>query len=409
MNFSFFISKRIIFNTQPSFSKFIIRLAVAATTLSVAAMVVTLSMVNGFQTAVSQKVFSFWGQIRVQNLEVLRPSGIEETVFTGSDSLEKVIAQTPGVAHFQTYAVKSVVLKTKEQFEGVILKGVDHRFQSHPFGQFIKDGQTIDFTDSAYSKDVLLSRHTAKRLSVTIGDTIQCFFIRGANDIRTRSLIVGGLYQTGIEEYDHGFALADIRFLRRLNLWDSLQVGGYEAWVDKGFNVDSVAANVDYQLPLGMKCYTIRQLFPHIFDWLSIQDQTKKIVVGIMILVAAINLITCLLILVMERTRMVGVLKAVGMAESHIRRIFWYYAGWIALVGIGLGLILGIGLCVIQQATGFIKMDEATYYVSTVPIQMVWWQIGLVAAGSFAICFVALRLPLFLVNAITPIKAIRFK
>ena len=407
MKISFFISRRIIFNTQPSFSRFIIRLAVVATTISVAAMIITLSLVNGFQNAVSEKVFSFWGHVRVQAIAPMRSMVSEESSFKRSDSIEAIIRNTKGVTHFHSFAVKSVVLKTRDNFEGVLLKGVDKQFVNQPFNRFLQQGRSIAFTDSAYSRDLLLSEHTASQLQVKTGDTVQCIFIRSGDDIRTRPLIVSGLYKTGIEEYDNSFALADINFLRKLNLWDSTEIGGYEAWVNPVNAMDTIAYSINNQLPQGLSCYTIKQLYPNIFDWLGIQDQTKQIVVGVMILVAVINLITCLLILVMERTRMVGVLKAIGMPEPKIRLIFWYYAGWIALTGIGYGLLFGLGLCWLQQFTGFLKMDEATYYVRVVPVYIVWWQVALVAIGSFIICFLALRLPLLFVRTISPVKAIR--
>ena len=408
LKLSFFISRRIIFNTQPSFSRFIIRLAVTATALSVAAMIITLSMVNGFQRAVSEKVFSFWGHVRIQSVSPIRSMVSEESSFRQNDTIDAAIRNTKGVNHFHAFAIKSIVLKTRENFDGVLLKGVDKAFAKQPFS-FLKSGKSIGFADSGYSRDVLLSEHTANLLDVKVGDTVQCIFIRSGNDIRTRPLVVSGLYKTGIEEYDNSFALADINFLRRLNLWDSTEVGGYEAWINDISDMDSAAHNIKSALPQGISSYTIRQLYPNIFDWLAIQDQTKRIVVGVMILVAVINLITCLLILVMERTRMVGVLKAMGMSEGGISSIFWYYAGWISLVGIGFGLIFGLGVCWLQQFTGLIKMDEATYYVAVMPVFIIWWQVLLVVIGSFAICFLALRLPLLFVKTVSPVKAIRFQ
>lgn len=408
MKLSFFISRRIIFNTQPSFSRFIIRLAVTATAISVAAMIITLSMVSGFQRAVSQKVFSFWGHLRVQSLSPIRSMVSEEGAFNANDTIENAIKNAGGVAHFHAFAVKSVVLKTRDNFEGVLLKGVDRQFAKEPFG-FLKSGRSLQFPDSGYSRDVIISAPAAKQLNAKPGDTLQCIFIRSGDDIRTRPLVISGIYKTGIEEYDNSFALADLNFLRRLNLWDSATVGGYEAWLTGDANAASTAAAINQALPQGVSAYTIRQLYPNIFDWLAIQDQTKQIVVWVMIAVAVINLVTCLLILVMERTRMVGILKAVGMNNTAIGSIFWYYAAWIALVGIGFGLLFGLGICWLQQATGIVKMDESTYYVSEMPVYIIWWQVALVAAGSFIICFLALRLPLFFVRTISPVKAIRFQ
>jgi lipoprotein-releasing system permease protein len=371
-------------------------------------MIITLSLVNGFQRAVSEKVFSFWGHLRIQSLSPIRSMVSEEGSFLRNDTIENAIRSEKGLAHFHAFAVKSVVLKTRENFEGVLLKGVDRQFEKMDFS-FLKQGRSLHFPDSGYSQDVMISEPTARQLQAKPGDTLQCIFIRSGDDIRTRPLIISGIYKTGIEEYDNSFALADLNFLRRLNLWDSSEIGGYEAWVAPGVNDDSAARNMNLNLPQGISCYTIRQLYPNIFDWLAIQDQTKQIVIWVMVAVAVINLITCLLILVMERTRMVGILKAVGMRESSIGKVFWYYAAWIALVGIGIGLFSGLGVCLLQQVTGLVKMDEATYYVKEMPVYIIWWQVGLVAAGSFLICFLALRLPLLFIRTISPVKAIRFQ
>jgi lipoprotein-releasing system permease protein len=370
-------------------------------------MVITLSMVNGFQRAVSEKVYSFWGHFRVQSLSPVRSMVSEESSFRQNDTIENAIRNTNGLVHYHAFAVKSVVLKTKENFEGVLLKGVDKDFSRRPF-EFLRSGKSIHFTDSGYSRDIIISEPTARQLNAKPGDTLQCIFIRSGADIRTRPLVISGIYKTGIDEYDNSFALADINFLRRLNLWDSTEVGGYEGWLDTKTNVDSATFAINQFLPQGISAYSIKQLYPNIFDWLAIQDQTKQIVIWVMIAVAVINLITCLLILVMERTRMVGVLKAVGMSDTAIGSIFWYYAAWIALVGIGIGLLFGLGICFLQMATGFVKMDEATYYVSQMPVYIIWWQVALVAVGSFLVCFLALRLPLLFVRTISPVKAIRF-
>ena len=371
-------------------------------------MIITLSLVNGFQRAVSEKVFSFWGHLRIQTLSPIRSMVSEEGSFRKNDTIENAISQETGIKHYHAFAAKSVVLKTRENFEGVLLKGVDRNFANMDF-PFLKKGRSIRFPAEGYSPDIMISEPTATQLQVKPGDTLQCIFIRSGEDIRTRPLIISGIYKTGIEEYDNSFALADLNFLRRLNLWDSTEVGGYEAWIKPGINADTAALAINNALPQGISCYTIQRLYPNIFDWLAIQDQTKQIVIWVMIAVAVINLITCLLILVMERTRMVGILKAVGMNEGSIGKIFWYYAAWIAIVGIGIGLVFGLGICFLQQATGLIKMDEATYYVREMPVYIIWWQVALVATGSFLICFLALRLPLFFIRTISPVKAIRFQ
>ncbi len=408
MGYSLFIARRIIFNAQPSFSRFIIRLAIAATVLSVATMIITLSMVNGFQKAVAEKVYSFWGHARVQGVNPFQSIVTNDEGFPLTDSIDHAVKSTPGIARHHAFAVKSVVLKTRGQFEGVLLKGVEARFDTRAFQRFITAGSFFAFDDSAHYNKVVLSRHTANRLQVKPGDSLQCFFIRNGQDIRTRPMIVSGIYKTGIEEYDKNFGLADIRFLRRLNLWESNIIGGIEIFVNEPETAKLTAAEINNKLPLKYGCYSIGEIYTNIFDWLAIQDQTKRIVIITMLVVAIINLVTCLLILVMERTRMVGVLKSLGMPTAKIGTIFWFYAGWIASIGVGVGLLLGVGLCYLQQTTGFIKMDESTYYVATAPVSMDALQIIGVVVGSLVICLLAIRLPLIYVQRVSPIKAIRF-
>ncbi|HSR40108.1 MAG TPA: FtsX-like permease family protein [Phnomibacter sp.] len=408
MQVSLFIARRIIHNQQPSFSRFIIRAAAIATAISVATMIVTLSMVNGFQHEVAEKVFSYWGHTRVQNLEPYRTLVAEETPITQTDSLDKVVKATPGIAHVHAFGARSIVLRSRVQFEGVLLKGVSGSFVESPFSRFIRQGSNISFADTSYSRQVLLSQAMARRLDVAVGDTLNAFYLRQGEDIRSRSMTVVGLYQTGIEEYDNQFAIADLRFLQRLNQWDSTQIGGYEIWLNKPAMANEWSEALTENLPQGIISVPITQVYPNIFDWLGIQDQTKRIVIGVMLAVAIINLVTCLLILVMERTRMIALLTAMGMTGIEIRKLFWYYAAWIAGVGVLAGLALGLGVSFLQLLTGIIKMDEATYYVDQMPVKIEWWQVLAVAAGSFSVCLLALRLPLAFIRRISIIKAIRF-
>lgn len=409
MRYPLFIAKRIIFNAQPSFSRFIIRLAIVATALSVATMVITLSMVNGFQQAVAEKVFSFWGHARIEPVNPFQPYVSDDEGFVYSDSVKQALKKEAGIAHQYTYAIKSVVLKTGGQFEGVLLKGIADGFDTLDFNRFMVSGRFISLADSAKVNGIVLSHITAERMQVKPGDALQCFFIRNGSDIRTRPMVVTGIYKTGIEEYDKNFGIGDIRFLRKLNLWEDNRVGGVEIFLNEPDKAGVFSDEVNQNLSEKLACRPIDEIYPNIFDWLAIQNQTKKIVVITMLIVAIINLITCLLILVMERTKMVGVFKALGMPVEKIGAVFWYYAGWIAVVGVGVGLILGLGLCFLQQYTGLIKMDEATYYVATVPVSIDAFQVSAVVLGSLLICLFAIRLPLFYVQRVTPISAIRFE
>lgn len=398
-----------MFNREQSISGFIIRLAAAATAVSIAAIIITLSMVNGFQQTVSEKVFRFWGHIRVNELQPFRSSLSEETPLRLSDTLSQAIAQTPGITHFHAFATRSVVLRTAGNFEGVLLKGVDRDFTKSPFAQKgLLAGKMIAFRDSGYSNEILLSDNVAKQLDLAVGSELQLFFLREGEDIRTRKAIVAGLYHTGIEEYDNNFAIGDLGFLQSLIQWQPNEAAGYEIWIDNAAAAESAASSLYTQLPQGIQAKPLASIYPNIFDWLAIQNQTRKIVVLIMLLVASMNLITCLLILVMERTRMIGVLSALGLSPRGLNQIFWVYSASIAGIGILSGLLLALGLLWLQQATGFIRMDEATYYVDRMPVSIKWVEVMGVVVGSFLVCLLALRIPLVFIKRISVVKALRF-
>jgi lipoprotein-releasing system permease protein len=405
---SLFIAKRIIANKKPTFSGFIIKLATVACALSVATMIITLSMVNGFQYEVAQKVYGFWGHARVQALEPFRAMVAEETPIKATREIENAIAGNPGMQHVHAFATRSVVLRSAGQFEGVMIKGVDERFASGTFKQFIKEGNNIRFPDSGYSTDLLVSTEMAKQLEIKIGDAVNTIFMRNGEEIRSRRQVISGYFKTGIEEYDKNVVIADLRFLQKLNLWQPDEIGGYEIWLQSPDMATSYSDKLSKDLPQGIVATPMTRIYPNIFDWLAIQNQTKQIVIGVMLAVAIINLITCLLILVMERTRMVALLSAMGMTAMAQRNIFWYYAAYISLLGIGIGLCLAIGLLLLQQTTGFITMDESTYYVDVMPVKIVWWQVWAIVAGTFTICLLALRLPLAIVSRISIIRALRF-
>jgi len=409
MNVAYFIAQRIAFNKQKSFSRFIIRLATAATALSVAAMIITLSFVTGFQQTVANKVFSFWGHIRVQQYEPAKALVAEETPLQKNDTVVNILQQMPGVRQVQAFATKSAVLDKNRDIEGVLLKGVDKNYDFTNLAPFLVSGHWIDFKDTLYSKQIVISSQIADELQIQLKDTITVYFISAAeNRASFRKLQVCGIYKTGIEEYDKLFALGDIRLLRRINNWNKDEIGGYEIFVNDYKNMDTISSQLYDKLPNAWVSRTIREVFPNIFDWLNIQDVNRDVIFIVMSVVAVINLITCLLILVLERTPMVGVLKAVGSDDWHIQNIFLYYATIIAFRGIAIGFIFGAGICLLQQYTGFITLNEAAYYVRVAPVVINWPQILLVCGATLLVCFAALLLPTLLIRAIKPVMAIQF-
>ncbi len=406
MNVAIYIAKKIAFNKQKSFSRFIIRLSVAATAISVAAMIITICVVNGFQETVSNKVFSFWGHIRAQEYSFSRGLVAEETPILASDTVEQILKKNKEIKSVQPFATKATVLQFKNEIEGCLIKGVNDKLDSAVFKQSLLAGRFLHFTDSAYCKEVILSAPLANIMQAGLNDTVKVNFIQLNQTSTYRKLKVVGIYKTGIEEYDKQFIIADLKLIQTVNNWTNNEIGGYEILVNNTNNIDKVVDSL--HLPIEWQIRSIKNVYVNIFDWLGAMDMNKYVVFVIVSIVAIINLITCLLILVLERTNMVGILKAIGASNTSIQQIFLYYASFIALTGISIGFIVGVGLCLIQQQFGIITMSEANYMVNTAPISFVWWQIIVVILATILICFVAFIIPTFIVKKINPIKAIQF-
>lgn len=409
LNIAAFIARRIAFNQQRSFSRFVIRLSIGATIISVTVMILTLAFASGFQKTISQKVFSFWGHIRVQSFDAVRVSIAEEVPIPMSDSVLNLKKTNPAIKTVQAFATKNAILKTSETIEAVLLKGVEKGYDFNNLQNFLVEGRWVNFTDSGYSNEINLSAYTASQLKLKVNDQVIIYFIQpGSPSFRPRKLTVAGIFKTGIEDYDKHIAIGDLKLIQRLNNWDSTQVGGYEIFLHDFNQMDQVNEDIVPELPLGLQGTTIRNIYPNIFDWLGLQNKTIVIVLIIMIVIATLNLITCLLILVLERTRMVGVLKALGARNNIVQRIFLYHGAVITFTGLLLGNIIGLVICWLQQRYGFIPLPEDAYWMSKAVADVVWWQVVLVDIGTFLICFLVLLIPTIIVRKIQPVKAIRF-
>ncbi len=409
MNTAAFIARRIAFNRERSFSRFIIRLAIAATVISVGAMILTLAFTNGFQYAISQKVLSFWGHIRVQHYSANRSSNSEEAPMSKNDTVLHILKSDPGVRTIQAFATKFAVVRSAEGIDEVQMKGVEKDYDFGNLQGFLRSGRWPRFPDSGYSNELVLSQYTANQLKVKLGGKVLVYFIQDTGAVRIRQMILSGLYKTGIEDYDKLIAVCDLRLIQRLNNWSPDQIGGYEIFTRDYRTADRVSTRLHEQLPKDWDSRTTQEIFPNIFDWLNLQDNTIIIVLVIMMVVATLNLVTCLIILVLERTRMVGILKAIGSRNVSIQWIFLYQGAFITLVGLVLGNIFGLGICWLQDRYGFITLPEDAYFISKAVVKLEWWHVPMVNLLTFVICILVLLIPTVIIRRVQPARAIQFR
>ena len=410
LNLANFLANRIAFSKQKSYSRFILRLSFAATAVSVMVMIITVCMAAGFQDAVQQKIFSFWGHLRIQEKQSSQSVMEKMTPIEKDDALIQQLAKQPGVKEIHPFATQYALIKTSSEMEGVLLKGVDGNKSWSNYTPFLKKGTIPTLEKTGFSRGILLSLQQATRLDLHVNDSIVLYFTQEGASPKARKVFIAGIFQTGIEEYDRLFALGDLRLIQQVSGWTENQIGGYELFLENPLNMEATA-NELYQLekfPATWDIITARKVAPQLFDWLNMQGLTRNVLIGIMTLVALINLITCLLVVVLERVQMIGLLKAVGATDSIIQRIFLRYSLLLTATGILTGTVLALLVMVAQQQTGFIQLDESAYYLDKVVFQILPLPIILIMTGTFVVSLLTLLLPTLLVRKISPLRAIRF-
>ncbi|WP_026898677.1 ABC transporter permease [Daejeonella oryzae] len=406
MNLPFFIAQRITFNSKRTFSKLIVRIAILGIMLGLAVMILAVAIVKGFKSEIREKVRGFAGDIQVVKYDL--NTSYENSPFSINPATLKSIKSYPEISYSQAFATKPGIINTNEEVEGVVLKGVDKTYNWDYFKNILVSGKVIDFADSVESqRQILISQYTAQRLNLKVGDDFLMYFVQ--QPLRKRKFEIVGIYNLGVEEVDKTYVIGDIALIRRLNNWTNDQVGGYELRL-KDFNLLDTAANKVYEnLDIDLKSFTVKESYPTIFEWLSLLDINTQVILVLMLAVAVINMISALLIMILERTNMIGILKALGSDNWSIRKIFLYNAGYLIGLGLLLGNILGIGLGLFQYNTHFFELDQASYFISFVPVELSVADILMLNGGTLLICILVMIIPSLLVTKISPVKAITFK
>jgi lipoprotein-releasing system permease protein len=432
MNLPHFVAKRIAFSKSRSFTKVIVRIAIAAIALSLSIMILTTMIISGFKKEISTKVFGFWGHIHITDVNVNRsfeqiPISKTADYILNIEDIEWLEYQTPvkvlghelagrytttrtkgGVKHVQPFVYTAGIIKTKKEFGAIQLKGVDEKFDWDYLPNFIIEGESLDLKDDV-SSGIIVSSITAKQMQLKVGQRIKITTLKN-NESLNRAFVVKGIYNTGLEEYDKQFAIIDMRKAQGMLQWEEDDISGIEVFLENIADLDIINEYLyNDVVPSRIYTETISSKFPSIFEWLKLQDINENLLLYLMVIVAVINMITALLILILERTHMIGLLKALGSTNWQIRKIFLYNAGYIIFTGIIVGNILGLGIGYIQYVTHFITLDEASYYLSYAPILFNWKAIILINIFCFLFTIVFLILPTYLVTSISPIKTLRFE
>ena len=406
MNAATFISKRIFSLSKENLSSTVMRIAVASVALGIAIMLISIAVIVGFKNQIKDKVIGFVAPIHIQALN--QNESIEETPFL-FDSILNARLDKPFITEMHKTADKAGIIKTDEEIQAVVLKGVDQDYNWSYISSYLVSGEVPQYVENERSNDVVISNIIAHKMKLNVGDAVRIWFVDPEMKARGRKFTVVGIYETGLQECDERYLYCDLNQIRRLNGWDNGEIGHLEIWVDNQELIEDYNNQIYYSIPTNLVSYTAMESYPNIFDWLELQDMNVVIIIALMLLVAGITIISMLLIIILERTSTIGLLKAMGASNGLIRRIFLKRSFRILLIGMIIGNILGIGLCLIQLHYNVISLSPESYYLSAVPIELNIWYILALNVGTMILWILMLLLPTMLINNVRPSKSIRFE
>jgi lipoprotein-releasing system permease protein len=413
MNLPYFIAQRLIKGRreETSFSRPINVIAIIGIAMGLAVMILAVAILTGFKQEIRDKVVGFGSHIQIMNFD--SNISFETTPISGNQEFIPKIKAIPGIKHIEVFATKAGIIKTDEDIQGVVLKGIGSDFDWSYFSSNMVEGTVFSVTDTGRTDKVIISKKIADMLRLKKGDSFVMHFIQ--EPPRMRKFTISGIYETSLEEFDKMYVFCDIGHIKRLNSWEDDMVSGFEVFIDDFDRLDemtlAVRDAIGYKITeedTKFKVTNVRIRYPQIFDWLNFQDINVIIIILLMLVVAGFNMISGLLILILEKTNMIGIIKALGSEDKTIRGIFLYQAAYLIAKGLIWGNVIGIGLAFLQLKTGIITLDPTSYYIKTVPVNLELAHILLLNAGTMAAIVIMLLVPSQLISRITPVKAIRY-
>ncbi|HPY81758.1 MAG TPA: ABC transporter permease [Bacteroidales bacterium] len=415
MNVELYIAKKILpHKSTANISKPIVRIAVFAIALGLAVMIVAVSIIIGFKSTISQKLFGFASHIQIVNYDA--NTSFETVPITKDSILFSKLLECKAVSHVQYFATKPAIIKENNAVKGVVVKGIDTQFTWDFFETHILEGSPFSISN-ALTDSVLISKEMATLLNLSVHDSFITTFVpnEAGKRPRKRRFIVSGIFETNLQEIDERFILADMRHIQSLNYWDSTQVSGYEIFLKSHKTIENDKETIQnivgyeiYQDKEYLKTQSLQEINPQIFDWLSLLDMNAWVIIFLMVLVAGLNMITGLLVIIIEKTNMIGILKTIGARNTQVQKVFLYVGGLLITKGLLWGNIIGIGLCFLQYAFHIIPLNPETYFMSFVPISFSVPAILLLNIGTLCITMIMLLLPALFISKLSPIEAVSF-
>ena len=411
MNLEYFIAKRLITakDYKSSISAPIIKIAIAAIAIGMVMMIVSVATGIGLQQKIREKVSAFNGHIIISNYDNNQSEATLTPIAKNQEFYPK-FNSVAGVSHIQAIATKAGIIRTEKAFEGIVFKGVGTDYQWSNIKEYLVAGRLPDLS-SQINSEVVISQFLADRLQLKVGDAFNTFFIKENQSQlpNIRRFTITGIFNSGFQEFDASYILGDIRHIQRINKWSPNQIGAFEVFVNDFDQIQSVGEEVYQQTPSNLDSKTIIEKYSYIFDWLQLFDFNIVVILGVMILVATINMVVALLVLILERTQMIGILKALGANNWSVRKMFLYNAFYLILRGLLWGNSIGIGVLLLQKYFGIIQLNPENYYVNQAPVYFNLSYILLLNLLTVVVCFLVLLIPSYIITKISPIKAIRYE